>query len=321
MGSDMARIAGHVQTDIGNRTLQWSWNKGDRALRIDGSSCSKLSTWFSTIRAVVFCPEDIAIVRGEPGLRRRFIDRVAFTLRPGHLALVQDYRRILRHKVALLKAGGSPSERATFDTELARVGARLIIRRREALEALSGPLATLHTQIAGSGQVQLGLRSTGLGEDDGSEDGVRSALEAGMAAKSSEETARCQALVGPHRDELEIQIDDKLARTFASQGQARSVVLALKLAQWSAAGAGGEPPLFLLDDLGSELDAHRRGRLLELLGQLPGQVWVTTTDPGFVDAISPQERLLVQVRDGEVTGSRGPSRSPSGSMDAEGTKG
>ena len=81
----------------------------------------------------------------------------------------------------------------------------------------------------------------------------------------------------------------------------RSVVLALKLAQWSAAGAGGDPPLFLLDDLGSELDAHRRGRLLDLLGALPGQVWVTTTDCDFVASVPATDRLDLAVCDGEIS--------------------
>jgi len=301
MGEDTARVAGVVSSDVGTRKLQWSWSENTRKLALDGVTDPSLKSWFSTIRAVVFCPEDIAIVRAEPGLRRRFIDRAAFTLRPGHLSLVQDYSKILRHKVALLKSRASESQRSTFDTELARVGARLMVRRCEAISALIDPLNEIHSCIAGQGTVRLKLRSAGGVDSDQSEEDLRRALEESISAKSQEELMRGQALVGPHRDELEIYIDDKLARSYASQGQARSVVLALKLAQWSAAGAGGEPPLFLLDDLGSELDGHRRARLLELLGDLPGQVWVTTTDPGFVDAVPADERQLHRVDSGRIT--------------------
>ena len=167
--------------------------------------------------------------------------------------------------------------------------------------ALSGPLDALHKQIAGPSEVRIELKSRGVATSNESEDDIRSALEAAIVGAAGDEEARGQALFGPHRDELEIRVDDKLARNFASQGQARSVVLASKLAQWSAAGQGGDPPLFLLDDLGSELDAHRRGRLLELLGALPGQVWVTTTDPGFVDSVPISQRQLLRVSAGGIT--------------------
>jgi len=300
-GQKTARIRGRITGDTGTRRLQWRWAEGARSLSLDEGPAPSLSRWFSTIRAVVFCPEDIAIIRGEPSLRRRFIDRAAFTLRPAHLDLVQDYRKVLRHKVALLKAGGKAAARPTFDAELCRLGARLILRRREAVEALRSPLDTLHTQIAGQGSVGLRLKSTGLGEVASTEEALRTALEQAIVAKAEEEAARCQALVGPHRDDLEIRINDQLARPYASQGQARSVVLALKLAQWSAAGVNGESPMFLLDDLGSELDAHRRGRLLELLGGLPGQVWVTTTDPGFVADLPRAQLQLHRVWDGSIT--------------------
>ncbi len=301
IGADTARLAAEVQTELGGRRLQWVFEDGARRLSLDGVADPNLESWFSCIRAVVFCPEDIAIVRGEPGLRRRFVDRAAFTLRPGHLSLVQDYRKVLKHKVALLKQRASLAQREVYDAELARLGARLIVRRREAVQALQDPLNQLHTQIAGSGQVDLLLKSRGASNEVQEEDEIRDALASAIAQRSDDELIRGQALIGPHRDELEIRIDDRLARNFASQGQARSVVLALKLAQWSAAGAGGDPPLFLLDDLGSELDVHRRERLLELLGALPGQVWVTTTGLDFVASVPASERLNLTVRGGEVS--------------------
>ncbi len=301
MGQDVAQLRAKVSSVHGSRSLQWRWVDGERTLKLDEVAGPELSSWFSAIRAVVFCPEDIAIVRGEPGLRRRFLDRAAFTLRPGHLRLVQDYRKTLRHKVALLKQQNQGPERAAYDAELSRIGAKLIIRRREAVEALRGPLDELHKQIAGEGVVQLRLKSRGVSESAQGEDEVRAALQSAIAEAAHDEMQRAQALIGPHRDELDLRIDGKKARNFASQGQARSVVLALKLAQWSAAGQGGDPPLFLLDDLGSELDSHRRGRLLELLGALPGQVWVTTTDLGFIAAVPGSERQSHRVSAGGIT--------------------
>lgn len=301
MGKDTASLTAKVHSAHGSRSLQWRWADAQRVLRLDDVAGPELASWFSAIRAVVFCPEDIAIVRGEPGLRRRFLDRAAFTLRPGHLRLVQDYRKVLRHKVVLLKHKTQGPQLAAYDAELARIGARLIVRRREAVGALSGPLDDLHKQIAGEGLVELRLKSRGVPESAQGEDEIREALDSAIAEASGDELHRGQALIGPHRDELDLRIDGKAARNFASQGQARSVVLALKLAQWSAAGQGGDPPLFLLDDLGSELDAHRRGRLLELLSALPGQVWVTTTDIGFIAPIPGSERQSHRVSAGGIT--------------------
>jgi len=269
-------------------------------LSLDGIRGPSLSSWFSAIRSVVFCPEDIAIVRGEPAIRRRFIDRAAFTVQPGHLDIVQDYRRLLKHKVVLLKKGVRGTERATFDAELARVGARLIYRRRAAVGLLTAPFKDLHQRITDNPDVSLHLRSVGLQGIEGTEAELRDALEAAIQLKSAEETERAQVLVGPHRDDLDIRIAGKLARTYASQGQSRSIVMSLKLAQWSAAGSDGDPPLFLLDDLGSELDTQRRSRLLTLLGELPGQVWVTTTNPEFIASVPADACCLLHVQDGRI---------------------
>ena len=121
-----------------------------------------------------------------------------------------------------------------------------------------------------------------------------------IAQARHDELGRRQVLIGPHRDELEILVRGKRARHFASQGQARTLALALKLAQWAAAGVEREPPLFLLDDLNSELDARRRNRLVDLLSTLPGQVWITTTAPEFLSQIEPSSVQSFLVSDGSV---------------------
>ena len=111
---------------------------------------------------------------------------------------------------------------------------------------------------------------------------------------------RKQALVGPHRDDLVLKIDGHAARNFASQGQARSIVLSLKLAEFFAAQKRGNVPLFLLDDLTSELDLGRRERLVDMLGSLTGQVWVTTTDPSYLGRLNDIDHLNLRVQDGRI---------------------
>jgi DNA replication and repair protein RecF len=286
IGAQGARIRGKVASVHRDCTLEWSWRDRQRQLSIDGSTVSDLQDWFTKMSAVVFCPEDIAIVRGEPARRRQFIDRAAFTFRPTHLNIAMDYRRVLRHKAALLRQPPvDPMQLDTFDEQLARLGARLIHLRRAAVDALRGPFSDMVRDIAGHPDVGLLLKSSGVNDNSGDEAHICASLQAAIAHRRSDELDRRMVLIGPHRDELEISVKGQSARHFASQGQARTLVLALKLAQWAAAGRDQDPPLFLLDDLNSELDATRRERLVDLLRTLPGQVWVTTTDPGFLDRL------------------------------------
>ena len=102
-GEQTARVAGRVATPMGARKMVWRWSDGVRRLEMDGAVVHEIQSWFETIRAIVFCPEDGSIVRGEPERRRRFMDRAAFTAHPGHLSSVTEYRRVLGHKRALLQ--------------------------------------------------------------------------------------------------------------------------------------------------------------------------------------------------------------------------
>ncbi len=281
-GADQARVLGEVRGIAGRRQLQWTRERsGGRDLRVDARQARGLEEWFDLLRAVLFCPEHGAIIRGEPGERRDFLDRAAFTARPAHLDLVRQYRRVVQQKAALLR-GPRPStaELEAWNGRLARLGAELTTRRREALDALRGPFQQMHAAIAGPGAVGLRLRCTG--EDAADRPALEAALLRAMAEAQAEELRRGLVLVGPHRDELVIAVDGRAARQFASQGQARSLVLALKLAELEAARLRGEAPLFLLDDLTSELDRRRMARLVEILGALDNQVWITTTDPGWL---------------------------------------
>jgi DNA replication and repair protein RecF len=306
-GVEEAKLTGMVETPHGSRTLEWTWRRGDRQLSVDGTRVHDLQAWFGIIGAVVFCPEDITIIRGEPARRRQFIDRAAFTLRPTHLLLVQNYTRLLRHKAALLRQPSvDPIALDTFDAELARLGARLICRRRAAVETLRVPFAQMVNRIAGHNQVSLSMRSSGLSES-GDEDCIEAELLQAITNKRQAELVRRQVLVGPHRDDLNIRIADRSARYFASQGQARTMVLALKLALWAAVGAEKDPPLFLLDDLSGELDEQRRCRLVDLLADLPGQVWITTTDRHFLARLPTSSVRSFAVLEGRTLSSIGPT--------------
>ena len=297
-----ARITGKIRSNLGTRTLGWKWKDGHRHLTMDDNIIHDLSQWFDVLQAVAFCPEDGKIVRGEPEQRRRFMDRAAFNAFPNHLSTVTEYRRLLGHKRALLQHRFvDPMQLDTFDDSISAVGATLITRRIAAIQALKSAFNHKHDAIAGVGNVDLKVQVNGidLNEQD-DEKAIAEKLRDAIEQRRPEEIEKKQALVGPHRDDLTIRIDEQLARNFASQGQARSLVLGLKLAQLWYAHEQGAVPLFLLDDLTSELDQGRRERLVELLINLKGQVWVTTTDPKYLGNLAQVEHLKLRVESGEV---------------------
>lgn len=300
-GAPRARLVGAVTGQSGRRTLDWRRERGGgRSLRVDGRPTADLSAWFGVLRAVLFCPEHVAVVRGEPSERRKFIDRAAFTASPTHLDVVRSYRRVVQQKAAALRTRrADPAVVAIFDAQLATLGARLAVRRQRVLEELREPFREMHTAIAGGGEVQLRMRGLGAVAAEG-EAAVSAAIVEALEKARVAERERGRVLVGPHRDDLDIQLDGRGARAFASQGQARSLVLALKLAELEAAKRRGEAPLFLLDDLTSELDRGRMERLVELLADLPNQVWITTTDPAWIGPLPGGDSQIVRVEAGAL---------------------
>ena len=299
-GRQDAEVRGEVQGRSGRRRLLWRREAGRRVLEVDGAAPPSLDDWFSVVRAVHFVPDDVAIVRGEPEWRRRMLDRAEFTARPDYLGVVRDYGRVQQQKAALLRAGRpSSGELDIWDRRLVELGARVAWRRRGIVEELRQPLADAHDAIAGGGgAVDLELRS--VGSEARSLDEVRALLASRVAAARSEEVDRGRVLVGPHRDDLDVRIDGHSARTFGSQGQVRTLVLALRLAELEAARRRGEAPLFLLDDLAGELDSSRISRLLELLSRLENQVWITTTDAADLRGLPEAHATVFRVRQGRV---------------------
>jgi DNA replication and repair protein RecF len=303
-GEQSTRLAGRVETPMGLRRMVWRWSDGVRRLEMDEANVNELQSWFETIRAIVFCPEDGAIVRGEPERRRRYMDRAAFTAHPGHLSSVTEYRRVLGHKRALLQQNSLDFKLLdAFDVALASHGAAVIFRRVSVIGELRDAFADMHDAIAGQGKVEMKVRVTGLADvAQMNISEIEQTLLGVIQEKRAQEIDRKQVLIGPHRDDLQLSIDGQLARNFASQGQARSIVLGLKLSELDAAQRRGDVPLFLLDDLTSELDSGRRGRLVEVLRTLKGQVWVTTTDPSYLGNLKEVEHLNLHVNNGEITG-------------------
>lgn len=232
-------------------------------------------------RAVAFGWPDLEIVHGAPAARRAFIDGFAGRLYPAHLPALARYRQVLARRNRLLATAGGAGLGAALEPwteQLAAVGAELVDRRRRAVAALQTELARVFAALAGGGagtapKIEVRYRgSLGEGADAGA---LREALERSRAA----ELRRRQTLVGPHRDDLALEIDGVDARAFASRGQQRVIALALRLAEvLPVTEAAGTPPLLLLDDALSELDAPTRARVVRE-AQAAEQVLLTAPEP------------------------------------------
>lgn len=269
-----------------------------RTLELDGKR-TDLGGWFDGLRAIVFQPADTAIVRGSPDHRRRWVDRAAFTARPAHLELVRAHQRVLANKGAALRADRPDSVLLdALDEQLAHLGAQLADRRAALLTELGRFVPGLVETLAGSSvEVEVRLRTVARGQT--LQERHASLVDA-LRRQRSAETRRGRSLTGVQMDDVVVLLQGHPARSFASQGQVRTLVLALKLAELMAARERGQVPLFLLDDLSSELDQGRTGRLIRLLADLGAQVVATTTDPRALVEGSGAPPLQLHVENGRI---------------------
>ncbi|KIG12622.1 DNA recombination and repair protein RecF [Enhygromyxa salina] len=275
-----------------------------RSARLDGKLMRSAVEFYGRVQAVLFTPEDLGILRGSPSARRQFLDRVVFARERAHIGDVQTYDKLLRSRNRVLKAEPADlraSERTrlldTYDHGLSEVGARIWTRRVELVEQLRGPFAAAFAQIhdrdtLASGSFESGLRyMSRVAPDAAPAQDQQTALEARretLAAALVEHRRRDEAArrttVGPHLDDLEVTLDGTAAGDFASQGQARALVLAFKIAELRAARVrSGRAPLLLLDDVSSELDPVRSVKLFEALAAEVGQCVLTTTSAHHIE--------------------------------------
>ena len=312
-GASVATVHGQTSSELGSARLGVVVGRAEsggfqRRARLDGEPLHDAGPYFARLRAVTFTPDDLQIVRGGPDLRRRFVDRAAFNAWPAHLDQVRVFRRVLSQKAALLRSGrATRRELEAWDARLVPAGVAVVQGRLELVRALEAPLQAVHADLSGGVAVGLRYRSSLLDRDDPDSDpGKLGARYLELLQRSrDEELRRGINLVGPQRDDLVLRLGqpgDRLesARSFGSQGQVRTLALALKLAELSVAGAGGDPPLLLVDDLSSELDATRLARLVSHIEQLRSQVVVTTTDPGPILGCSTRGGQAVEIRAGTV---------------------
>lgn len=276
-----------------------------RTAAVDDKTVRGAAKFYGRLSAVLFTPEDLAVLRGSPTGRRQFLDRVIFARDRTHIGDTSAYDKLLRSRNHVLRQdGGTLADREplldTYEAGLAEVGARIWTRRVDVLASLAPVFVDTFARIHGD-SLQAGARyESKLGEVPSAqrEDTLRSEL----ASRRRADGLRGTTTVGPQRDDLVIELDGERAATFASQGQSRALVLAFKLAELRGAReSSGVPPLLLLDDVSSELDEHRSAQLFAALGEEVGQCVLTTTAPHYVRLPEGVERTLVLVEQGVLS--------------------
>ena len=301
-GAESAQLGAEVEVGGLERRVEVDVKPGRRSVSIDGKGARGPSAIFGGFNAVLFVPEDILLPRAAPSVRRRFLDLAVFGQERGYYREAAAFQRVLRSRNVLLRKGSTgPRLLETYDGELARLGARVVVRRRALVADLEPRVVAVFGQMGVGMKVGLRYQSDETIEAAADEEAVREALLKGFVRSQPIDERRGYTSFGPQNDDLDIRLGTRSAGEHASQGQLRSIVLALKIGELQALGErAGEPPVLLLDDLASELDAGRRKYLMEIVDELTCQTMVSTTDPAFIPGV--RDRQEFQVVKGEIRG-------------------
>lgn len=312
IGADQAVLRVRAQAGVDDERellleMEIHPGKASRA-KLNRSDVRRVRDIIGILRTVVFSPEDLAIVKGDPSERRRFIDQFVTARWPRLAGVRADYERVVRQRSTLLKSLGGNPRRAdsddvaitldAWDIQLARHGGELLAARVATLADLEPHLQRTYELIAPtknsvSACYQSAIDYAGL--SDPATLGER--LADGLRSRRADEVARGLCLVGPHRDDIVFNIGEMPARGYASHGESWSLALALRLASNTVLTSEGENPVVVLDDVFAELDATRRERLAMQLSDAE-QVIITAAVPADVPDALAGARFTVA--DGEV---------------------
>ena len=309
-GAERAIVRARVERDERTTLVELELNPGraNRA-RINRGAVPRAKEVLGLLRTVLFAPEDLQLVRGDPSDRRRFLDDLLVLRSPRLAGVRADYERVLKQRNALLKTaflakrsgGGDMRTLDVWDSHLAQSGSELLAARLALVDDLR-PLADVAYREVSKGQGDLGLAyRSSLGEgmpESLDREVLAAALLSELAKVRPQEVERGVSLVGPHRDELVLSLGSLPVKGYASHGESWSVALALRLASYELLKADGGEPVLVLDDVFAELDTGRRERLADMVAGAD-QVLVTAAVPGDVPELLVGGRY--DVHDGAVT--------------------
>jgi DNA replication and repair protein RecF len=323
-GADHAVVRLAVVRDGREAVLEVQINPGrSNRARVNRSPLPRARELLGLVRTVLFSPEDLALVKGDPAERRRFLDDLLVQRAPRFAGVRSDYDRVLKQRNSLLKtarlgsrSGGGQSALATlsvWDAHLARTGGELLAARLRLVDELQPHLGRAYDAVAGAAPGEASRLTAGYkpsielpvattpdavaGGPSYDREVLGEALLAEAARRRDEEVERGVSLVGPHRDDLVLTLGTLPVKGYASHGESWSTALALRLASYDLLRAAGDDPILILDDVFAELDVDRRDRLAELVAGAE-QVLVTAAVPDDVPVALAGARL--DVVDGKV---------------------
>jgi DNA replication and repair protein RecF len=283
-GADSAWIQAEFERHGRVHTLSAGFDEEQRRFRIDGGLLPKTSDLYGNLRAVFFSPEDLELLSAGPAVRRRMLDLGMCQRAPGMVRVLVDYKKALKQRNALLKSRGTNPALRAWSHELARLGAQITQRRSQHALDILGCAAGHYTDLTQSREELAGLfRSSGAHQAWRSTEEIppveelEKALEENLTQTLDRDLALGMTTTGPHRDDLIFEIAGVSAERFASQGQRRSMVLALRLAERDILLDQGDAPLLLVDDVTHEMDAARCQRFLEKVST-QDQAFLTFTE-------------------------------------------
>ena len=293
-GAAQALVRARVEKLGTQRMLEVTLAPGHKHARVDGKG-ARASDYFGGFNVVLFAPEDLRLPKGAPAGRRRFIDRAVWNAHPAYLGEVQTYEKVLRSRNAVLRDGGPESMLEVYDEQLAKAAVAIVTRRRALVDELGPRVRAAFERVTQTG-LELDIEyETALDISN-----IEDSLRARLVAERRKDLARGATSSGPHVDDLDLVLDEKSAKLYASQGQLRAIVLALKIAEIEfLRDKLGDSPVLLLDDVSSELDPKRNAQLFDFLKSVPCQAFITTTHRSHV--LLSEERLDFHVVAGTVT--------------------
>jgi DNA replication and repair protein RecF len=322
-----ARASGRVQSLDGETEIEIGLqvdpaNDGPlkKSVKINGRAVRALDA-VGRLKVVLFSPEDVALITGPPSGRRRYLDLFISQIDPRYLRSLARYNRILEQRNSLLKAlmregrqAGSSAvstQLAFWNDEMVAYGAYIVARRRVITSSLAELVRDRFTNFSSGGNLSLEYRAT-VGGDipeasiagadlETTRDRMQRSFEQRLSEVRSDELRRGVSLAGPHRDDFGILLNGMEVGTYGSRGQQRLAVVALKLAEADQMHReAGEPPVILLDDVLSELDATHRERLLTAVGAAGAQLVLTSTDIHLIEQPSLSTLPMVRVTPGAI---------------------
>jgi DNA replication and repair protein RecF len=304
--ADSARIHGEVEKRYGMVKLDLMYSTQGKKAKINGLEQRKLSDFIGSLNVVMFAPEDLEIVKGTPGIRRRFLDMEIGQVHPGYLHTLTQYTKVLAQRNNFLKTTSPGSSQLAmldiWNMQLAEHGVKIMKKRKHFIHKLQRWAEQIHSGITAGGEhLTIEYRPSFDGGASEDETVLFEQFMLKLSQVKDQEIRRGMSLVGPHRDDMAFFINGKEAAVYGSQGQQRTTALSLKLAEIELICEEiGEYPLLLLDDVLSELDQNRQTQLIETF-QSKVQTFITTTGLESVNVSKLQDAGIYDVREGRVT--------------------